>query len=91
VQNGQMQPHYVCVPKHRCDMFDLRVRFDLEKMPEHIWRLVDAFQRDVDDPAPSGEILPPDAAGEVHTMFRQLTPGRAYGIRWTGEPISSPD
>jgi hypothetical protein len=83
VLNGAMQPHYVCVPKHRCDVFELHVRFDLDKLPACIWRLSDAFQRDVDDPTPSGEILSPDASGEVHTTFRRLTPGLAYGIRWT--------
>jgi hypothetical protein len=82
VSNGQMQPHYVCVPKHRCDLFDLRVRFDPKRMPAQIWRVSDAFQRDVDDPNPSGDVLSSDASGEVHTVFRRLTPGRAYGIRW---------
>jgi hypothetical protein len=83
VLNGQMQPHYVCVPKHRCDVFDLHVRFDPDNLPASVWRLPDAFQRDVDDPTPSGEILTPDAAGEVHITFRRLTPGLAYGLRWT--------
>jgi hypothetical protein len=83
VLNGHMQPHYVCVPKHRCDLFELHVRFDLDRLPERVWRLNDAFQRDVDDPAPTGEILAPDSAGEVHTTFRRLTPGLAYGLRWT--------
>jgi hypothetical protein len=83
VLNGQMRPHFVCVPKHRCDMFELRIRFNPDKVPGHIWRISDAFQRDVDDPNPTGETLTGNAAGEVHTTFRQLTPGRAYGLRWT--------
>jgi hypothetical protein len=83
VHNGQMQPHYVCVPKHRCDLFDLRVRFDLDRMPAQIWRLTDVFQRDVDDPSAAGDILPSNAAGEVRAVFHQLTPGRAYGVRWS--------
>jgi hypothetical protein len=86
VPNGQMQPHFVCVPKHRTDYFELRVRFDLDNLPDRIWRLTDAFQRDVDDPTPAGDTLWSNTAGEVRTIFRQLTPGRAYGIRW-----SSPD
>jgi hypothetical protein len=77
-------PHYVCVPRHRCTEFDLRVRFDLDHPPDRIWRLVNAFQRDVDDPQPRGETLPLDRSGEIHTQFRELTPGLAYGIRWTG-------
>lgn len=83
VHNGRMQPHYVCVPKHRCDLFDLWVRFGIERRPSQVWRLTDMFQRDVDDPAQTGEVLPANAAGEVHTTFRQLTPGRAYGVRWS--------
>lgn len=77
-------PHYVCVPRHRCSEFDLRVRFDLDHLPARIWRLVNAFQRDVDDPEPRGETLPLDRSGEIHTLFRELTPGLAYGIRWSG-------
>ncbi|HEU5470820.1 MAG TPA: hypothetical protein VFV67_09210 [Actinophytocola sp.] len=85
VPNGHMQPHFVCVPKHRTDLFELRVRFDLDKLPERIWRLSDAFQRDVDDPTPAGETLWSNVAGEVRAIFRQLTPGRAYGIRWSSD------
>ncbi len=81
-RGGHMQPHYVCVPKHRCNVFDLHVRFDPNKMPARIWRLTDAFQHDVDDPTPNGEIVTPDDAGEVHATFRHLTPGLAYGLRW---------
>jgi hypothetical protein len=83
VLNGHMQPHYVCVPKHRCDFFELHVRFPLERLPTRIWRLADAFQRDVNDPSYTGELLAPDPAGEIHTTFRRLTPGLAYGVRWT--------
>ena len=83
VPRGQvMQPHYVCVPKHRCEMFDLSVRFSRASMPGRIWRLSEAFQRDVDDPYPHGETLSLDAAGEIHLTFNQLTPGLAYGARW---------
>jgi hypothetical protein len=81
-EQRQMAPHYVCVPKDRCAEFDLRVRFDLNHLPTRIWRLVNAFQRDVDDPEPRGEALPLDRSGEIHTLFHELTPGLAYGIRW---------
>jgi hypothetical protein len=83
VPEGQiMQPHYVCVPRHRCEMFDLNIRFGKATMPRRVWRLSEAFQRDVDDPFPRGEALSPDAAGEIHLTFHQLTPGLAYGARW---------
>jgi hypothetical protein len=82
VPGSQVQPHYVWVPNHRCDVFELHVRFDPERLPASVWRLTDAFQRDVDDPTPTSEILTPDAAGEVRITFRRLTPGLAYGLRW---------
>jgi hypothetical protein len=59
-------------------------------LPARIWRLTDAFQRDIDDPAPSGEMLFLDTVGEVHTTFRRLTPGLAYGIRWTPWDVPDP-
>ncbi|MGH3437848.1 MAG: hypothetical protein ACRDRN_15450 [Sciscionella sp.] len=82
-----MQPHYVCVPKHRCDLFDLRVRFDLNASPQRVWKLADRFQRDVDDPVPHGGDVGIDDVGEIHARFRDLTPGLAYGVRW--DPCST--
>jgi hypothetical protein len=46
--------------------------------------LRNVFQRDVDDPVPGGETLSVDAVGEIHLTFRGLTPGLAYGVRWSG-------
>lgn len=77
-----MQPHYVCVPKHRCDLFDLHVRFDPEALPRRIWRLTDNFQRDVEDPLSGDTRISTDEAGEIHIQFRDLMPGMAYGVRW---------
>jgi len=84
-REGQpMQPYYVCVLRQRCDVFDLRVRFDRAKLPRQVWRVAGAFQRDLDDPVPRGEFLTLDQAGEQHLRFTNLTPGLAYGIRWEG-------
>jgi hypothetical protein len=82
-QDRTMSPHYVCVPRNRCVEFELRVRFNVDSPPAGIWRLNNTFQRDIDDPLPTGDPLPLDAAGEIHTRFHELTPGLAYGIRWT--------
>ena len=41
------------VPRHPCDLFDLRVRFGQER-PREVWALDGAFQRDVSDPAYRG-------------------------------------
>lgn len=83
-ENKPTLPHYVCVPRQRCVDFDLRVRFNVDSLPDKIWRLNNTFQRDIDDPVPTGEPLELDPAGEIHIRFHELTPGLAYGIRWTG-------
>lgn len=83
-RNRPMAPHYVCVPRHRCDEFDLRVRFDLHRPPVQVWRLEHAFQRDIEDPIAATEAIQVDSAAELYTRFRDLTPGLAYGVRWTG-------
>ena len=77
-----VRPHYTCVSKIPHELFDLRVRFGLAGLPERIWTLDSAYQRDVDDPIPTGEPVSADDAGEVHLTFRHLTPGLAYGLRW---------
>src|SRR5262249_27031301 len=83
VPQGQpVRPHYTCISKLAHDQFDLRVRFAADRLPEQVWRLTGAFQRDVDDPVPSGDPVMPDTSGELHLSFRYLTPGLAYGIRW---------
>lgn len=84
-----MQPHYVCVPKHRCDLFDLRVRFNIDASPHRVWKLANRFQRDVDDLVPDGSDISIDEVGEVHAQFHNLTPGMAYGVRWDPREIST--
>jgi hypothetical protein len=75
------EPHYVCVPRHPCDLFDLHVRFG-DDVPQRIVRLERAFQVDTRDRTSRGAVLETDGSGEVHVRFRHLAPGFAYGIRW---------
>jgi hypothetical protein len=77
-----MQPHYVCVPPHRCDQFELRIRFDAANPPRHVWRLDGVYQRDIDDPEVHGDAVAPDRFGEICLVFHQLKTDRAYGARW---------
>lgn len=77
-----LRPYFVCVPRRPCELFELRVRFDRSRIPPAIWILRGTFQRDVSDPVPPGEPQPTDPAGEIHVLFRDLTPGLAYGARW---------
>ncbi|WP_199191145.1 hypothetical protein [Amycolatopsis sp. CA-126428] len=75
----------VYVPRHRCEVFDLRVRFGKESPPE-VLALDGAFERDIADPGYRGRAQQVDAAGEVHLQFRHLTPGLVYGARWADQP-----
>jgi hypothetical protein len=78
----RMTPHYVHVPHHPCDEFELRVRFDEHAMPGDIRRITAAFHREIEDRQPDTEILRPDGAGEVYVQFTNLRVGFAYGIQW---------
>jgi hypothetical protein len=73
--------HYVLSSYRRCDLFELRVRFDPERLPERIWPVDRAYPRDVDDAEPDDEIAL-DGAGELHLRFPHLQIGRMYGAKW---------
>ncbi|MGW3959065.1 hypothetical protein ACWED2_04515 [Amycolatopsis sp. NPDC005003] len=75
----------VYVPRHRCEVFDLRLRFGRET-PTEVVALDGAFERDIADPRYRGRTLRVDEAGEVHLQFRHLTPGLVYGARWADQP-----
>jgi hypothetical protein len=77
-----MRPYLVCVPRRPCDLFDLRVRFGRDRVPQRVWSMQGAFQRDVTDPRCHGTHHPVDHAGEVHMRYRHIMPGLAYGARW---------
>jgi hypothetical protein len=83
-----VRPHMVCVPRHPCDLFDLRVRFGRKQIPPRVWTLQGTFQRDVTDPTCRGIQYQVDETGELHMRFRHLSPGLAYGARW--EPGTEP-
>ncbi len=80
-----LRPWMVSVPRHGCDLFDLRVRFGVDG-PAEVSVLEGAFQRDVSDPEFRGRPFAVDPAGEVHLRFHHLTPGLAYGARWAEQP-----
>lgn len=77
-----MVPHYVHFPERRCDEFELRIRFDLDRLPKQIWRVEEVFHRDIDDNEPTQDLLTIDGVGEVHLSFRNLLPGHGYGAQW---------
>ena len=77
-----MQQHYAYTPSTRCDRFHLRVRFDPDRAPARVWRVADAFHRDLDERTLDGETLHPDPCGDLQTSFEDLLPGYGYGIQW---------
>ena len=81
------EPHYVCVPRHPCELFDLHVKFG-DRVPEQIFLLEKAFQEDARDTSSHGVLLTADDSGEVHVQFRHLAPGFAYGIRWQSADVN---
>lgn len=83
-----MRPYLVCLPRRRCELFDLRVRFGQQRVPPRVWMLHGAFQRDVSDPVCHGHQHQVDRAGEIHMRFRHLTPGLAYGARWETDEMA---
>lgn len=78
-----MRTHYVYFPSTRCDFFDLRVRFG-DVAPERVWRVSDAFHRDLDEFRLDQDDIAVDAVGEVRTHFSDIAVGHGYGIQWGG-------
>jgi hypothetical protein len=83
--NQLMRTHYVFISPRRCDLFDLRIRFDPDRRPDQIWRVNETFHRALDE-APAGDQLTLDPAGELHLRFYDLRPGFGYGAKWTDPP-----
>lgn len=77
-----MRPHYAYMPMVRCDHFDLHVRFDRGRPPERVWRVNDAFPRDLDEAPADRDLMELDRSGEVHAEFHELAAGHGYGVRW---------
>jgi len=76
------RPHCLVTPECQFGRFDLTVRFDPARLPEWIRRVDGETVRTFDHPRPIGELLVPDAAGEVHQEFRDLALYLGYGIQW---------
>jgi hypothetical protein len=75
-------PHYLIVPECRCDKFDLTIRFDPQRLPRWIRRVDGETVRTFENPRPAGDLLTPDAAGEIRQEFSDLSLYLGYGIQW---------
>jgi hypothetical protein len=78
-----MRPHYVFQPLRHCERFELTVRFDPARLPEHVWLLDGVPPRVIDDGQPGCEALVVGPAGEVSLTFPRLRQGFGYGVRWS--------
>jgi transcriptional regulator with XRE-family HTH domain len=80
-----MAAHYVHVPFHRTDHFELRVRFDPMHPPQAIWKLSGTPTAVIYERGPASQTMTPDRFGEVHVEFRDLRAGLGYGLCWLDE------
>jgi hypothetical protein len=81
--DGQpMAPHYVLQPFVPCESFDLTVCFDRTRPPRVVWQLDGVAPRLLDEPEPRARVLPLDRLAQVRASFRELSPGRSYGVKW---------
>jgi hypothetical protein len=80
---GMLRPYLACVPRQPCDRFTLRVRFGESAPAPRVWLLRGVLQRDVGDDLSPGEELSVDPNGDIQVRFRNLSPGLAYGLRWS--------
>ncbi|GAA2821393.1 hypothetical protein [Crossiella cryophila] len=80
-----MRPFYVCTPTFPCELFELHVKFDPERVPDRIWRITDLPPSEVEDEFAPRELVKADPCGEVHFTFTDLTPNRSFGVVWGEE------
>lgn len=81
-----MSSQYLIVPARRCDLFDLRIRFDRNRPPSALWRVADQLYVGREERLPDSPVLGPDKCGEIHEAFHGLRPGFSYGVSWRNEP-----
>ncbi|MEV0675981.1 hypothetical protein AB0I60_05595 [Actinosynnema sp. NPDC050436] len=77
-----MSPFYLCTPIYPCEEFELKIRFDRNRLPTPILVVDGALAHETADPAAAMGAAEVDSAGQVHHMFTHLRPGRSYGLRW---------
>ncbi|BCJ70565.1 hypothetical protein CS0771_01090 [Catellatospora sp. IY07-71] len=78
----RMRPHYVFQPLVPCERFELEVRFDPARLPEHVWLIDGLMLRALDHQQAQPERLVPDGRGAVQRTFTNLRQGMVYGVRW---------
>jgi hypothetical protein len=81
-----MRDYYVFRPEHRCEGFDLRVRFDRRRPPAWVRQVVGedvhVYYPYEGAPLPA-ERVPVDATGEARASFTRLRQHLGYGLQWS--------
>ncbi|HZM75372.1 MAG TPA: hypothetical protein VFC19_06580 [Candidatus Limnocylindrales bacterium] len=85
-QGQRLRPHYVFTPECDCRMFDLRVRFDPNRLPHWVRRVDGEPVRVFDSAQPPSDRLSPDESGEIHLQFPRPTMYLGYGAQWSPLP-----
>jgi hypothetical protein len=81
-----MRDYYVFRPEHRCESFDLRVRFDRRNPPDWVRQVVgeDVHVYYPYEGVPAAaERVPVDATGEARVSFTRLRQHLGYGLQWS--------
>ncbi|HSZ38698.1 MAG TPA: hypothetical protein VK817_01940 [Trebonia sp.] len=78
----RMRPHYVFTPERRCDVVDLRVRFDPRRTPAWIRRVDGETVRMLDDSTADAGDVAIDASGEARVRFTAPAMYLGYGLQW---------
>jgi hypothetical protein len=81
-----MRDYYVFRPEHRCESFDLRVRFDRRHPPVWVRQVVgeDVHVYYPYEGVPAAaERVPVDATGEARASFTRLRQHLGYGLQWS--------
>ncbi len=79
----RMRPHYVFQPLVPCERFELEVRFDPARLPDHVWLIDGLMLRALDHRLAQTPRLVPDGRGAVQQTFTNLRQGMVYGVRWS--------
>ncbi|ANZ41297.1 hypothetical protein BBK82_40380 [Lentzea guizhouensis] len=76
-----LQPLYMCTPRHRCEWFDLHVRFPEGGRPAALWRVAGLSPLQLDDPH-GRQPVAVDRFGDVRATFTDLEAHLSYGLGW---------
>lgn len=83
IPQGQlMTPRYIHLAVHRCDRFELRVKFSDARPPRVVWLVSGMPEMVYANHRPGRDRVKPDALGEVHVTFTDLQRGLGYGLGW---------